>query len=365
MTALAAFTAQATYAISLSDAIKEVNAKAAQAGYQVAPLTPECFEVWYGSRREYNFQKSERDLFDLALSQGNLPTGVGFDTLQYPGSPGRIFITFDDRQGKTIVDGTTCESWEAQYLPELASTPPALDENQFSGKPALDDFKADFPSTVPVSIQEVTLSIAKYNKISQIPALEIQFQITRTNLTDLSQYFGTGYSALETERKLLDLLDSSTSRWISIREVFHGWPAKWANRFPAEMIDANGDSGNDVCFGVSRQFFRDQLADGGLDRSTEATEYMLKNSYRLLSDGVEPAFGDYLYLPGQHAIRFIMKDPNSKRWIGITAWSDSRTPYRLWWVDQDYQNPLSSSTIAPDPNFPKKMDIWRRVVPAK
>jgi hypothetical protein len=131
------------------------------------------------------------------------------------------------------------------------------------------------------------------------------------------------------------------------------------------MIDANGDSGNDVCFGVSRQFFRDQLADGGLDRSTEATEYMLKNSYRLLSDGVEPAFGDYLYLPGQHAIRFIMKDPNSKRWIGITAWSDSRTPYRLWWVDQDYQNPLSSSTIAPDPNFPKKMDIWRRVVPAK
>jgi len=340
---------------NLSEAISKVNSDAKSQGYSVLTLNLDGFLNWYRSHRFLTFRKEDRLNMDEYLLKGELPPGYVFEAqtwAQY-NLPDRIALNF-----RTVINGNLYSTWENQYLPFLEQAPASIDENVFLGSPLPPNVSGSFPQSVQVDIQQIRLSWQN----TKTDALEIKLLLNKNNISDLATYFGTAYSQAHTQQKLQMLLGDFDEKWISIQELMEGWPVEWLNHFPGEktIADGTGQGANDVCHGVARQFFRTQLSNSsGSDRSTEASELLLKTYYQVLPESVDPAFGDYLYLPGAHSIRFILSDPHSGRWIGFSSWSSADTPYRLWWVDQDYVGPSAVPPPA-NPAFPKKMDVWRR-----
>lgn len=356
--------------IPLIDAIATLNQEVAEQKLSLASFTSDGFLSWYNSLRLFRYPKEQRTYLDSFLAQGQLPPGTSFQIDSQTWIKPRINFRLDfastpfSTDQETIIQGNQYLSWDVRNLAELEQEPGFLSEELFRGTPLSPSESGHFPKTVPIQIREVQIEFQTFKEL----ALDIRFQIRADNLEALAHYFGTSYSEKETLNQLTLLLGNNSDRWISIKDLLQGWPAQWINRFPAEKTQVdhlifNGQemNANDVCHGVARQFFQNELSNKrGGDRSTEATEFLLKTKYVCLSDGVEPSFGDYLYLPGIHSIRFILKDPVSNRWIGFSAWSSSNTPYRLWWVDQDYTFPGGLTGPQPKADFPLKFDIWRK-----
>jgi hypothetical protein len=357
---------------SLDHAIATVQRQAAAQGFDASGFSREGLLNWFKSDwGALEFQKQEREKLSRSLALGLLPKlhSFGLRSFQSGDSP-TIHQSIHLQIGPIATDGGLSSfqsmqlfsdgrftSWEEFFLPMILPDPPNMDETLYGGEPLSAAQSGMFPSSVEMRIREVEL-VWKEHKV---PALEVDFLLTPSNLQDLANYFGSAYARIETVQRLQSALGTSGRKWISIREILSGWVGEWLNRFPAEKFEREGSYPNDVCHGVSRQFFSPSLANGGQDRATESTAYLLKNNYHLLADGIDPGFGDYLYLPGQHSIRFILKDTSSGRWIGFSAWSSHSTPYRLWWVDQDYEAPtLRNSPPAADPGFEKQLDVWRR-----
>lgn len=316
------------------------------------------FNHWYQSRRLLNFTKEQRKFLDDAFSKEVMPTGVTFeaqDWSQYQ-LPDRITL-LSKEQANTVLNGSQYFTWEVQFLPLFQQYPVSIEESNYEGT-SLPPSNNSFPKSVPVRVHEIKLSLGE----EKIDALQVDLLINQGNLEDVVSYFATAYSPEKIRKKVLSNLGNNKEKWIPVIEFFEGWPALWANRFPAEKTQTEKEPANDVCHGVARQFFMKSLENNGEDRSTEASEWLLKTHYQVLKDGIEPGFGDYLYLPGAHSIRFMLKEPSSGRWIGFSSWSSANTPYRLWWVDQDYLPPRSGKPAPPaDPLFPQRLDLWRRL----
>ena len=266
-------------------------------------------------------------------------------------------------ENETIYSGTTLETWSAHYLPELTKAKTSIREDLRKGTPLPPDTPGVFPTDVNVRITEIRLHMD--NPKADVPALNVEFEVTEQNLISLVTYFSVAYDPSSVEEILRKQLNGQISKWIQVQSLLQGWPAKWANRFPAEKTaeENSGISANDVCHGVARQFFSETLGNtNDYDRSTEASEWLLKASYIRLADGITPEFGDYLHLPGGHSLRFILRDPQSGRWITLSAWSDWKTPYRFWWTDQDYSGPAKRTDglpVEPRPEFLNELDVWR------
>lgn len=336
---------------SLIEAIVKINADAKAKNSHVIEITPEGFKKWYASYRVTQFRKELRTLFDFYLSQNLLPPGYYFEVYSY-----RLDLTHaregNDQFAKTVAEGMNLNTWNFAHGDGV---PAGITEELFLGTPLPTNTSGVFPASVPVKIQEIQLKYTTPDgRYTYRPsALKVEFEITKANLSDLATYFGTAYSKERVSTRLNELLGTSEKKWISIDDVLEGWVGKWVNRFPGDKRIADG-LGSDVCHEVSRQFFKEALSYVGKGD----TERLLTTHYELLSESVEPAFGDYLYLPERHSIRFILKDPNSGRWIGFTSWSSAETPYRLWWIDQDYTYPADLPIKS---DFPRSMDVWRRL----
>ena len=137
-----------------------------------------------------------------------------------------------------------------------------------------------------------------------------------------------------------------------LQQVLGPWVSEKAGTFP-------GPDDNEVCHGPARQFFESAMRNGPWDRSTDATMKVLKDGYCLVPDGVEPRFGDYLYLVNMHSARFVLKDPDSGRWIAFSVQSGGNAPYRFWWVDEDFSGAPFDRVPNPE-GVRARVDVWRR-----
>jgi hypothetical protein len=345
-------------ATGLEEALDAVNASAAKQHFTIVQLSTAGFMQWYQSVRMFSFLRDERQVLDDNLSLQRLPSGYTF-TLKASG-PG-VYLTGPTGSETLVVEGTDYFTWEYAYLPVLEQTPAAITEEIFLGSPLPSGQSGSFPQSVQLSITEIKLAPTLGALSSPPPdALRIEIVLTPTNLADLIAYFGTAYSKVRVQERLNALLGGAQQAHILLEQVLEGWPGQWANDFPSDKTQADGADANDVCHGVARQFFRDNLDNGGEDRSTEASEQMLRTFYVPQDKSVDPSFGDYLYLPGRHSVRFMLKDPHSGRWVGFSSWSSSFTPYRFWWVDQDYMSPVGEP-VPVHADFPSSFDVWRRL----
>jgi hypothetical protein len=359
------FNSTASAGVSIPVAIQIVNDEISSNQFSdVIKIDQEGFLKWYEDARLTSFRKERRKEFDEAFLKNELPEGYLFhleSNLDYPSIPKRIVLT-RDRGGWTVISGMVYADFTHNQLDYILDAQPNVSITE--------NFKSDgispmeplpFPDSVEVRISPVSLTWNGSNGES-VDAVELEFLVSRENIIDLAVYFSRFYDREGTVQRLKDALGADKEKWVNLRILLQGWISKWLNRFPFEKTaaDSIGKSANDVCHGVARQFFMSELLNkGGMERSTEASEYLLRSHYEWKPSGTEPEFGDYLYLPGHHSIRFIYKDRSSKRWLGVSAWSSSHTPYRLWWVDSDYYPPYMPSS-SPDPLFPESMDLWRR-----
>ncbi|HEY5959550.1 MAG TPA: hypothetical protein VIV60_23500 [Polyangiaceae bacterium] len=346
----------------LEAALDAVNASAANQNTLVQ-LSTDGFMQWYQSVRMSSFVRDERQLFDDNLLLQRLPSGYTLTLDAYgpvAGSGPRVYLTGSSGLNRMVFLGTNYYTWEFAYLSDLERTPTLTAEEIFLGSPLPSGESGRFPKSVPVSITEIKLTTTIAGNSASFDALRIEFVINATNMADLIDYFSTAYSKTRVQERVDALLGGAQETHILLEQLLEGWPGQWANHFPSEKAYADGASANDVCHGVARQFFRDSLDNSGQDRSTEASEWLLKTFYVVQDESVDPSFGDYLYLPFKHSIRFMLKDPASSRWIGFSSWSSSFTPYRFWWVDQDYAPP-SSETVPIHADFPSSFDVWRRI----
>lgn len=349
---------------SLEQAIQQINQKAQASGSQIRELTKEGFYDWYLTHQFLSYTKQNRTVLDSIFSTGYLKDDLYFELVDYSsmGIPVRIVLTkpFVMNQpsfSSTVIEGNNYQTWEALNIPPLTATPANLDESLFTGKTKDINYDGNFPSSVPIRLQPIRLTYKKFSA----DALSLEMYVTNANANDLAEYFENAYSKQFILEKIKMALHNSKGTWISLDKLLEGWISRWLNHFPGEKEIADGGIyPNDVCHGSARQFFSLELKNGGNDRSTNATELLLKTDYLRLPEGANPAFGDYFYLPSSHSIRFVLKDPVSKRAIGISSWSSQETPYRLWWIDQDYSPPSEKMSPPPRPEYPSTFDVWRR-----
>jgi hypothetical protein len=139
---------------------------------------------------------------------------------------------------------------------------------------------------------------------------------------------------------------------VQVQEFMFGWIRERANTFP-QVED------NDVCHGPARLFYSDILYNGGYDRSTEAVAVLLTDHYCLVADDAAPRFGDYLYNPGAHSARYILKDPATGRDVIFSVQSGGLSAYRFYWADEDMSGQPFAHQPLPDYRA-ALVDTWRR-----
>lgn len=366
--AFSIFCADYANAVSVLDAVTAINLNTNSDRQMTREMSANDVLSWYQDNRLLQLTRADRADFDAAFDQQILPAGYHLNYQTFPVSDNllpRITLQgpvvskggFSSQENFTLAEGLKAWSWDDDVLNRLKKANMSIDEPLRAGKPLAQTVPGEFPKSVPVRVSEIKLFLSK--PTTNVAALEVEFQITPSNILALADYFGVVYSRDDVARQLSNDLGNKPSMWVNLKSLLQGWTHEWVNRFPAEKSAHDGNFANDVCHGTARQFFSEQLSNSAeYDRSTEATEWLLRASYARLSDGIEPEFGDYLYKPKMHSIRFLLKDPKSSRWIGLSSFSQSTTPYRVWWVDQDF----NVTQYPPDPavpNLEQTFDVWR------
>ncbi len=337
---------------ALDDVIERVHGEIDKKGLSLRKLTKAELRGWLDDYTQFNFVPGERRRIESGLSSGVLvsPYKLEIDTEDDP----RILLSWgggeDGELGgtMTVVRGDDIELYTA-FARESCSVARTCREDYVGSIPAKG---LAFPDVeVRIDEAEAPGTCASQSHCDG-STLRIQLRITPSNVDGLADYFGQGFERSLITSRLDAELGSAASAWVRLEKILPGWVGERAGTFPKE-----GD--NDVCHGPARQFFQPTLENGGSDRSTEPVAILLKDFYCPVANDEEPSFGDYLYIPGRHSGRFILKDPASGRAITFSIQSGGFPAYRFWWADEDFSG--SPFDRKPKKNFREELtDVWRR-----
>jgi len=269
-------------------------------------------------------------------STDNLPSAIMFNPSNLPVIEGLETLSYLEWLEKMLVEssGNLNLAQEPFNGPVPFDAPPILDPN------------------IQIRVTQIEVTgdclIPGYEERD---ALKVEVLATAQNSGNIVSYFATGFDKQAMADKLSGILGTLSEKWVDIKDLFPNWLSQKISTFPVE-----GD--NEVCHGAAREFYY-KVQNSELNASTEATTLLLANYYCEVSDPQTLTFGDYLYIPGMHSGRYMLKDPGSGRHIGFSVQSGGNAPYRFWWIDEDFSgNPFAH---APKQNlFSTTIDIWRR-----
>ena len=337
---------------AIDAAIENVNEDVQSSGLEVSLLTREHFDSWFEEFAQFVPLKQDRqDMLD-AVADGELPPDCYLalqDFTAYDLPSGIVF----QPHNLPIVEGNNSPSY-LEWLEDMLISS--------SGDLALtqEPFQGPLPSDIiPVLNEDIQFRITEIDVEGSclVPgweerdALKIEVLLNSENKDDVANWFGTGFDKVIMQNTMSVLIGSHTEIWVDIEDLFPNWLKNKINTFPV-------DGDNEVCHGAAREFYYIEQ-ESSLNASTEATTLMLANYYCTQEISSTPVFGDYLYIPGQHSGRYILRDPNSGRDIVFSVQSGGVSAYRFWWLDEDFSgNPFAN--IAVDNLLSTTIDVWRR-----
>jgi hypothetical protein len=347
----------------LSNALSQINLHTAAHGLPVRQLTLDDVRTWFEASRYFLWSKAERKAFAQHLDADELAEGWTFtleNIVSLPDSPWRITLCAPPismaggyfMSCGTVVEGQTLDLWVSRARGVCQDPTHSLCDEPFLGP---------FASAAPVALSpsvEVRVEPIQVAGEPNVPelavrdALAVSVKLAADSIPLLVDYFAVGYDRAVLEARMRSLLGADPSRWAQVQEFMVGWIRELANTFP------QGDA-NDVCHGPARLFYSDVLYNGDYDRSTEAVAVLLTDHYCQVADDAPPRFGDYLYNPGAHSARYILKDPASGRDVIFSVQSGGLSAYRFYWADED----MSGKPFAhqPMPEYRSALvDTWRR-----
>ncbi len=338
---------------AIQKAIKEVNESRQQSGLAVAELTREHFDKWFKEFLIFVPLIKDRKAMKAAFDRGELPTGCSFSLEDNTADniPSTINL---NPYNLAIVEGTNTKSyleWMEDLL-RLSNGNLNLSTEPFQGAfPAnnMPNWSADIQVRItPISVSGNCLSVGAEER----DALKVEVFLETATQQKIADWFAVGFDKQALQDSMTAWLSTQTGGyWIDVKNFFPNWLKNKINTFPV-----NGD--NEVCHGAAREFYYAEQ-EASLNASTEATTLLLSNYYCMVSDTNNLAFGDYLYVPGQHSGRYLLQDPQSGRHISFSVQSGGIGAYRFWWVDEDFSgNPFGNT--AANNLFSTRIDVWRR-----
>jgi len=336
----------------IDQAIDQVNADIVSKNLNIKPLTKDHFLKWFNEFVRFVPLKEERARLSDEMAAGKipdscslivqnnssygLPSTINFEPYNLPVTEGLETLSYLEWLEKMLVESTGNLNLAREPFNGTVpfDAPPTLDPN------------------IQIRVTQIEVPgeclIPGYEERD---ALKIEVLTTAQNSANIASYFATGFNKQTMAEKLLGILGTQSEKWVDIKALFPNWLSQNINTFPV-------DGENEVCHGAAREFYyTDQ--DPALNASTEATTLLLANYYCEVTDSQTLTFGDYLYIPGMHSGRYMLKDPSSGRHIGFSVQSGGNAPYRFWWIDEDFSgNPFART---PKQNlFSTTIDIWRR-----
>jgi len=336
----------------IDKAIEDVNKSISSNNIDVSNLTKDHFLAWFNDFVRFVPLKDKREAMINAVEAGKLPEGCSFGAQDNSEDGLPSTINFNP-YNLPMVEGdkmSTYLKWLEEMLLEssgdlLLSQEPFQGEIPFSNPPNLDP-------NIEIQISEIEVPgeclVPGYEERD---ALRIEILANLQNVESIVSYFGTGFNKQTMSENLIEMIGSQTEKWVDLQDLFPNWLGDKISTFPIE-----GD--NEVCHGAAREFYYSEQ-ESSLNASTEATSLMLDGYYCEVSDEQSLSFGDYLYIPGMHSGRYVLKDPNSGRHISFSVQSGGNAPYRFWWIDEDFSGDPFANTAKQD-LFITTIDIWRR-----
>lgn len=365
----------------LLSAVNAVNKEVAAKRYALHALTVEEVLAWFDEAKNFELLRGEREPIRAQLQQGRLPAAGGAGQLAVPsalpaseppaagddeepsvseppygfevigpedsgdGSPRIVIQPFN----LPIVDSEGFMTYE-RYQRSLLAPDLDLASESFSGPPT-SSTNVMLDPAVQVRVTPIELKGRAKVEPAERAAVKVEVRLTADTLRRAAEYFGAGFGEETMRTRMLDLLGSSPEAWVNLADMLPNWVGDRVNTFPL------GED-TDVCYGAAREFYAPEQDDRH-NTSTEASTLLLKGHYCLLGRDVAPAFGDYLSVPGQHAGRYVVRDPATGRDVSFSVQSGGNAPYRFHWLDEDFsRSPFGGKA---DPAvLDTRVDVWRR-----
>jgi hypothetical protein len=347
----------------MSDALARINRTTSERGLPVRQVTTDDMRVWFDENKFFSWTKAERKVLQESMTLGEFAAGwtLTLEQIVLPdNSPWRITLCGPPMvvEGSTLTSCGTVAEGEVLYLHtnETRKNCQAPEHNlcdePFKGPLASADPVALSPS-VETRVEPIQVAgQPMVPELAERDALAVSVKLSADSIPALVDYFAVGYDRAALQTRMRTLLGAEPSRWVQVQEFMFGWIRERANTFP------QGDD-NDVCHGPARLFYSDILYNDGYDRSTEHVAVLLTDHYCPVADDSPPRFGDYLYNPGAHSARYILKDPATGRDVIFSVQSGGTSAYRFYWADEDMSGHPFAHQPLPDYRA-TLVDTWRR-----
>ncbi len=330
--------------------IQKVNEDIQSSKLAVSKLTKEHFNIWFAEFVQFGPLKQDRQNMLEAVSNGDLPIGCSI-TLQDNSEDNLPSSIIFNPYNLPIIEGNNILSylkWLENMLIASSGNLELIQEPFQGSLPFVNTLSEDILIRITEIEVEGTCLVPGYEERD---ALKIEVLINTQNNEMISSWFGIGFNKEEMQNTIAQLLGSENEVWIDVKELLPNWLKNRINTFPVE-----GD--NEVCHGAAREFYYVEQ-EASLNASTEATTLMLSNYYCTKTDISNLVFGDYLYVPGQHSGRYLLKDPDSGRHIVFSVQSGGIGAYRFWWMNEDFSgNPFGHKAV--DSLLTTRIDVYRR-----
>jgi hypothetical protein len=347
----------------LGEALARMNQLIQDRELPVRQLSEADLRTWFDESKDFVWSKRERGILQPLLDAGALGDGWTLKLEQIvvlPDHPWRITLCAPPvlvadsylTSCGNLAEGLALDLWVASARGVCQDPTHDLCDEPFKGPCASSEPVALSPS---VEVRVEPIQVAGQPHVPELAvrdALAVSVNVSAATIRALVDYFAVGYDRVALDSRLRSLLGDTPSRWVEVQDFMFGWIRERANTFP-------GTDDNDVCHGPARLFYSDVLYNGGYDRSTEAVAVLLTDHYCQVADDAPPRFGDYLYNPGAHSARYILRDPASGRDIVFSVQSGGISAYRFYWADED----MSGKPFDHQPMIDYRqalVDTWRR-----
>jgi hypothetical protein len=347
----------------LSDALAQINLFTTERGLPVRQLSVDDVRTWFDESKYFAWTKAERKVLQEHMGLGDLMVGWTLSLEQMvfvPDRPWRVTLCGPPTaiaggtltSCGTVAEGEALSLWVSQARGVCPDPTHNLCDEPFLG-PFASAQSVDMSPSVEVRVEPIQVAGEPHvPELAERDALAVSVKLAADSIPALVDFFAVGYDRAALEARMRSLLGADPARWVPVQTFMFGWIRERANSFPQA-------DDNDVCHGPARLFYSDILYNSEYDRSTEAVAVLLTDHYCPVAENALPRFGDYLYIPGAHSARYILKDPASGRDVVFSVQSGGISAYRFYWADEDMSGrPFDHQ---PMPEYRQALvDTWRR-----